>query len=249
MLNKKGQVPEEAKKALQRFRAAGGNLGVATGRTLDLLPKILPHVPVNLPLITANGAIITDPQGKLIRMLAIRDPESVVALCAPLLAGSCKYVYTAYGNPDTGETNKVEGVCEPHRDPAWGVIKLRVRNCADVPGLVSTVSKVAKDRFSVVESGHGIYYGVSVAAKGVGKDGALRFIAERLGVALTQMAFVGDSGNDVSAAKMLLDNGGRCYAMQNSTKALLQVCPEHTQRSNNQSGVAEVVDKLLGNQP
>jgi hydroxymethylpyrimidine pyrophosphatase-like HAD family hydrolase len=249
LLNKDSQVPAEAKKALERFRAAGGNLGVATGRTPDLLPEILPHVPVNLPVITANGALITDPQGKLIRMLVIRDPESVVALCAPILAGSCKYVYTAYGNPKTGETKKADGVCQPEPDPAWGVMKLRGRDCADVPGLVSTVTKVSAGRFAVVESGHGVYYGISVAAGGVGKDAALRFISERLGVPLAKMAFIGDSGNDVSAVKMMLDEGGKCFAMSNGTKELLEACPQHTKRTNNQSGVVEVIDSLLGVQP
>lgn len=246
LLNEDSQVPAEARKALDRFRAAGGKLGVATGRTPDLLPEILPQVPVDLPIITANGALITEPQGKLIRMLVIRDPESVVALCAPILAGSCKYVYTAYGNPETGETKKVDGVCQPNPDPAWGVMKLRGRDCPDVPGLVSTLTKVSDGRFAVVESGHGEYYGISVAALGVGKDAALRFIGERLGVSLTRMAFVGDSGNDVAAVKMMLDKGGKCFAMSNGTKDLLEACPQHTKRTNNQSGMVEVVDSLLG---
>lgn len=245
LLNEQSQVTEDMKAAVARLQAAGVRVGAATGRTLDTALPLAQSLKVDLPVISANGAVIVSPAGKLIRLLGIENDEDVRAMCRVIENGGCGLVYTAYARRDTGETRIAEGVCQPSDDPDWLVVKLRGRECTGIAFLLNKLPSLVDGRYSVIESGTGKYHGISVAALGVGKEHALRFVAGRLGVPLRQIAFVGDSNNDLEAARLLHREGGLCYAVENGTADLKKVCPRHTTRTNEQGGVIEVIDQLL----
>lgn len=60
LLNSKGQLSEENRKAIYYFVDNGGRFTVATGRMVFAVRNYLPALPVNLPAILYNGAAIYD---------------------------------------------------------------------------------------------------------------------------------------------------------------------------------------------
>ncbi len=245
LLSEHDELQADSVAALRRFQAAGGKVGVATGRLPEKALALAQAAGADLPLIFGNGAVILDPSGKLIRLLGIVDAEDVRRVCARIEAAGCKTVYTAYGDPRTGESRIVRDTCAPADKASYQVVKVRARHCPDVPALMAALDKGLTGTYGIVESGTGEWHGVSVAAEGVGKDKAFEHVSRRLGVDLKRFAFCGDSGNDVAAARLIHERGGRCFVMDNGTGPLKAACPHHTKRSNRQGGVAEAVETLL----
>ena len=81
-------------------------------------------------------------------------------------------------------------------------------------------------------------------AAGVDKAEALRFVAHRLGIDLSRLAYVGDSGNDVTALELVDRAGGLCFSMKNATASALRACPRRTGTDNEHGGAAEVLQLL-----
>jgi hydroxymethylpyrimidine pyrophosphatase-like HAD family hydrolase len=245
LLDEDSRIPAENLAALERYRRAGGKVGVATGRLPESALPFALAIGANVPLVFANGAIVTTATGELIDMKGLSENEEVQAVCDLMSRGRCAHVHAAFGDPKTGEVELLDGRCEPSPRDDQLVLKMRARLCQDHAQLVEQLVQSARGRYSVVESGQGEYFGVSVAALGVSKGQALGAIANRLGLGLAGLAFVGDSGNDVSAAHAVHQAGGTCFAMPNGTAELLAACPQHTSRDNAHGGVAEVAELLL----
>lgn len=60
LLDSNSRISEQNRRAVSRFVEAGGLFTVATGRTDSSVKKYLNHLPVNLPAILYNGAVIYD---------------------------------------------------------------------------------------------------------------------------------------------------------------------------------------------
>jgi hydroxymethylpyrimidine pyrophosphatase-like HAD family hydrolase len=247
LLDHNSAIPRVNLEALARYRRRGGRVGFATGRMPRHARAFGPQLRADLPLIYANGAVITDPRGKLLRMLVITDPADVRALCARIVAAGCRISYIAYGDPRTGAITMHSGVCAPPTRPGLGVVKIRARICpaGKLDALTRDLATATKGRYDIVQSGLGRWHGVSVGHRDVGKSRALAWVLRRLRLPPTQLAFVGDSGNDVGAARWLHRVGGRCFVVKNGIPSLKAACPHHTRRKHQDGAVAEVLDRLL----
>ncbi len=247
LLDPESKIPPINLAALERYRARGGKVGFATGRMPRHARAFGPQIKADLPLIYANGAVVTDPRGKLLRMLVITDPADVRILCAKIVASGCRISYIAYGDPKTGAITMHPGDCKPPQKPGLGVVKIRARICpaGKLDGLTKELAAATKKRYDIVQSGLGKYHGVSVGHRDVGKSKALAWVAARLGFSAHHLAFIGDSGNDVGAARWLHRQGGRCFVVNNGIASLKAACPRHLKREHGQGAVAEAVDKLL----
>ncbi|MBM4320095.1 MAG: hypothetical protein FJ125_09070, partial [Deltaproteobacteria bacterium] len=234
--------------AIRRFRERGGHVGIATGRLPDKAQDLARALAADLPLIFANGALITDPHGALLRLLGFADAADLQRMCALVMASRCAVVYVAYASPKSGEVRVQLGSCSPSLQPGEQVVKLSARGCADHDHLFATLTGQLGRSYDVEEAGAGEQRGVSVGAAGVGKGAAIRWVAQRLGFALGQVAFVGDSGNDLSAAQVVHQGGGLCFAVANATEELKAVCPRRTVRDNGHGALAEAIRRLLGEQ-
>lgn len=60
LLNRAHQVSEKNREAIKRFIALGGRFTVATGRALQAFEELRFLIPINAPVILANGAMIYD---------------------------------------------------------------------------------------------------------------------------------------------------------------------------------------------
>ena len=57
LLSERGGVPKRNIEALERFTAAGGRFGVATGRALNITRPIVDCLPINFPCVMYNGGV------------------------------------------------------------------------------------------------------------------------------------------------------------------------------------------------
>ncbi len=249
LLLEDGSVSPENMAALQRYRSAGGHVGVATGRLPEHGLMAAIAIGADLPLIFANGAVVMNPDATLRTLHGLKDPARIKGICAPVAEAGCQTIYTAYADLRSGATRIVKGACAPSERPGEAVVKIRARQCRRHAWLLETLVGAADDSYSAFESGSGEHLGVSVAPRGVDKGTAIKAVLDSLEVSPERVAFTGDSGNDVAAAAWLHAQGGRCFAMLNATPDLKAACPQHTRLRYDQGGVGEAVLELLGQAP
>jgi HAD superfamily hydrolase (TIGR01484 family) len=241
LLTDDNQISESDRRAVERYREAGGRIGIATGRLPDSSLPFAETIGADLPLIFANGAVITNSDGGLIRMEGIYDNDSVNAICDRINISSCGSVYVAWGNPKTEEIQLKDDACMAPEDPAFGVLRIRAKHCDEDDPLLDDLIRSYGQKLLIIEEGSGSGRGLSVARKGLGKAEALGYVAERLDIDFVHIGFIGDSGNDTDALKLIHEKGGRCVAMKNGTDGVMAACPRHSERDNNSGGAGDAL--------
>jgi Cof subfamily protein (haloacid dehalogenase superfamily) len=86
---------------------------------------------------------------------------------------------------------------------------------------------------------------VEVTAPDVDKAAELRAFCERYGFGREEVVAFGDHHNDLA----MLQWAGRGIAVRNAHPEVLAAIDEHTEATNDQDGVAEVIEKLITNLP
>ena len=77
-LASEGRVAPETVAALERWRASGRRLLLVTGRELDDLIAVFPHVPLFDCLVAENGAVLYHPANRQTTLLSPPPPEALV---------------------------------------------------------------------------------------------------------------------------------------------------------------------------
>lgn len=96
------------------------------------------------------------------------------------------------------------------------------------------------ERFSVVRSQNYIFETMPL---GVNKSSALADLAKRLGIKPEEVMAIGDANNDLE----MLAFAGVSVAMGNATPRVKEIATHHT-LTNDEHGVAHIIEKLLQNQ-
>lgn len=104
---------------------------------------------------------------------------------------------------------------------------------------LTVLEEVLADQMIPVSSGHG---DIDLIIPGVHKANGLAKLSNEWGIAPTEIAAFGDSGNDIE----MLEYAGLSYAMENAQEKVKQASKEVI-GSNNQEGVLEVIEQLLNN--
>jgi HAD superfamily hydrolase (TIGR01484 family) len=73
-----GGVPSETIQALRALKASGRRLLLVTGRELDDLGRVFPHLDLFDRIVAENGALVHDPVTRESRILAERPPDTFV---------------------------------------------------------------------------------------------------------------------------------------------------------------------------
>ncbi len=79
LLNKKGEVSLQNRRAIEAFQAEGGQLAMATGRSKTSVTHLLGVVPANAPAILANGGVLFDFDRQKLLHLEVMSAETVGA--------------------------------------------------------------------------------------------------------------------------------------------------------------------------
>lgn len=195
-------VSDANKRAIEAIRAAGGCVTLATGRTFFLCGSYARDLGIDIPLITSNGAAISDP-------VALKDISSVDF--PPELLRSLIDLFIRENADATGYSS--DGLYFFKNSSRRGFIadynagvpdELKVVELSDLSHSFNKfllirpsdelVSKLKSfDQLELVSSAKDFY---DVMMKGTSKGLALKSIAKSLGVGLTFA--LGDSENDLS---------------------------------------------------
>lgn len=229
-------ISQEDFDAIQRFRKAGGDFAIATGRTLQATERYLKLLRPNMPIILFNGAAIYDPKTEKMldtTTLTLDSVEITKAVLeafpdvsAEILRADGTYVprMTPYEQEHL-EICQVEPIISPLEEvPSGEWLKVLFAIAPErMPELIAFFQKNAWDCADFVQSEKRFY---EMLPKGVTKGSALRKYRKLCHMENYRMIAAGDFDNDIDMLK----------------EADISACP-----SNAQSCVKEIVDIQLEN--
>jgi Cof subfamily protein (haloacid dehalogenase superfamily) len=238
--------------ALERSKAAGLHVVVATGRMVQSLRRALEPVALHDPVICYQGAVVTDGEWNWLRHEPIPLDLAREAIAAVGEEGYEPNVYV-------DDQLYVVSATEAARSYAgFQHIELHVVGdlldwlpaaptklvCVGEPAALDGVEERLKARFGVrLYISKSLPYFLELAAPGVTKAAGLDFLAARLGFGPADTIAFGDGENDVE----LVDWAGYGIAVANAHPRVRDVarwvCP-----SAAEEGVAQVLDALLHSQ-
>ncbi|MBM4355107.1 MAG: HAD family phosphatase [Deltaproteobacteria bacterium] len=246
------QVRPATMRALEQYKACGGQVGVATGRTLEQVRPFLGALAPTLPVVLFNGAVSVDPDGQQVRSVQRLEPGVVVHV---LEAGAGDPDVTGIVVHDVEETVIDRKTEELDRDLEAGLIKpTRVHEGAAAafsgnavkvmvvtrPGTVDGVA--ARVGAAVGESARTLVTSprtVEVVPIGVNKAVGILAALSQAGIDPAGVLLFGDSGNDVE----MLSQVGIGIAMGNCRP---EACDAAMLRigNNGTDAIAQVIERL-----
>jgi hydroxymethylpyrimidine pyrophosphatase-like HAD family hydrolase len=241
---------------LRRVAASGVAVVLVTGRPIRWLENVYRQLAIKPLAVSANGAVIYDPERDEIVHAASLTPEALAEATARLRAAVPGVRFSV--ERDSGR----EMIHEPaypigpweldHEDVRPGPLaELISAPAAKLLVRAGQEGTVGADEFTALVAGHlaglaeatnssssGV---VEVSAAGVTKAYGLAWVAESLGVRQGEVVAFGDMPNDLP----MLAWAGRGVAMANGHPAVRAAAHEVTVRSNEEDGVAAYLEELL----
>ncbi len=263
LLGENNEISDENFKALNNAASKGVSLVIATGRNYSEIPERVRSLPIRY-FITANGGYVYDREADKVlysHCLTLEQAEYVISL-GKMFGGSAMF----YINRNVYTSSDFEGYMKTL--PEGNVYEILARNyipCDDIsrePGAGTYTQKVVlffKDdrdrgkmfrqlqyedkRWEEFEISSSYKNNTEFNPKGVSKGIGLRIIMDLLGVEAKSVAAIGDSSNDISMLRL----SGHPYTVANGIEAVRQcVPPAHIMPSNEENGVARMVELCIG---
>jgi 5-amino-6-(5-phospho-D-ribitylamino)uracil phosphatase len=234
---------------LERARASGLHVIVATGRMVQSLERIVPRSILGEPQICYQGAVVVDADGTWLLHATIDVDLAQETIAALEVEGFNPNVYVddelyvshltehaeAYASFQGLDIHVVGDVREWLERPPTKVVCVGDPQILD--GLELRTKEMFRGRLTISKS---LPYFLEFTALGVTKASGLAFLAERMGFTRGQTVSFGDGENDVE----LVEWSGYGVAVENAhprVKAVADwICPPAEEE-----GVASVLEALL----
>lgn len=242
-----GTVPVRFRIVLARFATAGVPLVLSTGRCIGALPPVFDQLPLTVPLVGGNGAIVVDPATRTVERCWPIPAETLHTQTSRLrrrLPGVVCAVERGGEFVHEPGYPAVSSGLRPTRAVSWAdlvsapaeklVVRWPGRVVIDPVGAVRTVVGPA---LTVTSSGvPGL---VEMSAAGVSKATGLAWVARSMGVARAEVLAFGDMPNDLTMLRWV--GRGVCVAWSD-----LQVKHEILARTpaRSEGGVAAYLEAL-----
>lgn len=190
--------------ALAALSATGATIIVATGRTLNAGVAVLEGANIPGYVVAANGGVIAQQPGTEILRRSVMDDSLISELVAiGREAGADIALFRTHdlvmeqdgiaAEHTRNGNSQVPISFEPIDDADWSdVIKVMYWGLPDL--LEKQVPLMRAKQPNIVQSMDTV---AEMSAPGSGKEGALTWLAERLGIDLNNCLGIGDSGNDL----------------------------------------------------
>ncbi len=247
-----GTVSEKNKRAIARYVAAGGTFAVCTGRSLDsILPRVRELGLRDGPVIAFQGAVIAEiATGKLLKHETFSVSDARRVLLAAEARDLHTHLYTVdrfYANRDDEWLSlyekvvgvKAEIVSEPFSEKTEreGLNVVKILFMVEPERRRALRDELAEElggKFFVTCSSEWL---VEVMPAAQNKGAAVRFLAERLKIPVSETAAIGDQLNDLP----MIEAAGGKFTVRNGQAELKAVAKEVA--SNEEDGVAEAILK------
>ena len=258
LYDKRGRISPENRRALAHFLREGGVFTISTGRSLKnfSIQMELEALPVNAPVILANGAVIHDfSTGQTLWKRTLPDtiPGHLEEVCAAFPqvgfeayhqeADGEESVYTFRANAATEKHLKrcrLTGLPRPIREMPTPWIKVILQHLD--PKYLMKVEDYMLNRWAgAYEITFSNPYLLEVTAKGANKGLCVKRVAERMGIDARRIYCVGNGINDIPmlAVSAIPFAPADCYdEVKDWGAEILPSCDE--------SCVAELIRRLDG---
>jgi Cof subfamily protein (haloacid dehalogenase superfamily) len=236
--------------AIHQAVAAGMTLVVATGQTLDVLRAVCADLPLKVPQIIYNGAIIADIQSGSVLYERLVPPEYVLSTLELLHSNGFyrayhthKRVYVDENTPDARDWYRapVPSVIE-----IPGVESLYPQPCIKIVG-VGDAATLREKRELLEQHLAGQLYVTQASSKlleflhpEVSKGNALTTVARILGIAPAEVVAIGDNHNDIG----MLQFAGLGIAMGNAHDEV-KIAANYVTTRNSEEGVALALEEKV----
>lgn len=239
LLRSDGSVSPRTLETLAVWEAAGKRLVIATGRPPRSARKI-PDALLHLPCVCYNGAAIyQDGVRSYTRTIPALDVWEIVnALLTAMPGGRVgieidDVLYVNQPSERWGHVHTPDLLGMTPRPAAKIIMSLReyAQAMAATPILPPTAKALLSEKYDLAQ----------IMPDGSSKATALRYLMDSWGVSMACVAAFGDDVNDVE----MVQEAGLGVAMDNAVDEVKDVADRIT-ASNDQDGVALVVEELLG---
>jgi len=253
LLNDNSELTERTKTAIIRAVEAGVLFVAATGRPFSNVEIVNTLFEKDLPFIVFNGAAAY--MGKSRRLLFEKFLDFELAREAYVLGEKHDAAQVIW----TGPRLWVSRICKEtlrYQELSSGLEMTVVTDFDAIKNEVKGVSKVlwimAPEKITQLRPEISAHFGerlncvssmshfLEFVSRKAGKGAALKDIGKIFDINRSDMIAVGDSYNDIS----MLEYAGFSVAVDNAHDEIKAVC-DHVTLSNNDDGVAEVIEKYL----
>jgi len=255
LANTKNGVDEQNIAAINSFVAAGGIFAVCTGRILSsIMPRVKAMGLTGL-VVASQGSVIADiATGKILRNFSMSPAESA-HICKVLeeesgivqaYCGDGFYSSLPKGDKHLARYEEITGVSAWHTDiPLSQKVEedgLRCQKIStmcypkDQAELFSRISARLADKFCVTCSANVL---IEICPLSETKGAALKFIAKKYNIPLSQTCAVGDNLNDLS----MIEVAGYGVAVANASP-LLKEKTKYITSSCDECAISRVIDEF-----
>jgi len=264
LLDRRDQLSVPTRDAVRRAAKSGMRVVLATGRRYGRVLHLVETLRLDVPLITASGALIKNPGNHATIFRADIERELLSGVLTtivdagydPLLCGDTHtagfefyYHRDDVDQPELSEflsINSGLGRCHPELtvDPPDEVFNLFAMGTRDeMLGLEHQLNETFPERLYTHVLRSPLYSGFmcEVAAAGIDKWSGVRHLAAEWGITDDEICAVGDDVNDIP----MLRGAGLGVAMQNASDEV-KASADRVAPSNDNHGVGTVVEWLLG---
>ena len=242
--------------AIRRAKDAGYVITFVTGRMFGATAPFARALNLDIPIVCMNGTLIAEAHtGKILY------EQTLTKECAKEVLNSVN------GAPIHQFLYEGDNICHRVKDPdilkylEWWAVNLKEVDEFSLQkykkiyqlifiGELTTLKKIALDlnaqtdcdivTFSYPSPRYPLHF-LEIKSPGDSKGGGLRFLRERYGYSKEETLAVGDYANDFE----LLEEAGVSVAIANAMDELKQKADYISELSNEESGVAQLIDLIL----
>ena len=248
----KAKVPLKTRRAIARFKKAGGIFVICTGREYKSIKQHLAHLHYQGDLLCLQGSVCIRDERELFTTTLDHETTLLILKTAeedglvPQLYDTKDY-YTAFKNPQTDDYGVYtqttplylnQKLSDYAKEKNFCANKILI-HCPEEESLPYTIKlqNLCGEKVEAMQSGPTFS---EVASSKAGKGNGVKTLAEHYGISLEEVVCVGDATNDLSMLKV----AGLGVAMENAMPQLKEVadyiCP-----TVNKCGVAHLINLIL----
>ncbi|MCL2165287.1 MAG: Cof-type HAD-IIB family hydrolase [Oscillospiraceae bacterium] len=253
LLDGQGLISDRTRKAVEEYHRRGGVFTLATGRMENSALEYVRELNVRAPIIAFNGGKIVSFEDGAVLSEAALDVDKAMRAYQVLRELKKDFVIYRGAEPYTAE---ITGVIEKYSKRIKADINI-IEDPTDVINtstmkilvidpkmeydlLLSAMKAIFGDTLNCVCSDPEFF---EILPENVSKGRGLEIIAESLGIPMEQVIAIGDHLNDISMLKV----AGLGVAVRNAEEEVLAAA-DYITSSNDEDGVAEVIEKVIENE-
>ncbi len=248
LLNSAGVIPERARLAVRAAVEAGVRVVLCTGRTIKGMRRFHEALELDTLMITSGGAEVYDPSGHAIFAYPVEQKTVHEVLSLARRHGVHAQVYIdgelAYQKRNA-YAEKYErsygfpGIEIPDLYERQDIVTPKVLLIAEADRILAAQSE-AEVQFPQLAIKRSKPEYLEFVHPDVSKGEAMKFVAAYYGIDLQRVIAVGDNQIDLS----MIEAAGLGVAMANAD-AETKAAADYICASNNDAGVADVIEKML----